>query len=138
MAALDLRSYVEISELRADLLRVTDDFCKTHPNELDRPAFEPFYFCESLEVTIPADFQAWTLDEFLQGLKLLNNASFHFHFLISRLRLQLHTNDFSVWFAKELDLPALAQKINHIDIYSNTLEDARAKIARFVEMEVAA
>jgi len=138
MAALDLRSYVALADLRADLLRVTDDFCHAHPRELERPAFEPFYFCESLEVTIPGDLQAWTLEEFRAGLNLLNHASFHFHFLISRLRLQLRTNDFSEWFEKELGLPYLAQKTAHIDIYSNTLEDARARLNQLIEMEFAA
>jgi hypothetical protein len=138
MAAVDLRSYVAINDLRADLLRVTDEFCQRHPHELERAAFEPFYFCESLEVTVPVEFQAWTLEEFRHGLNLLNNASFHFHFLISRLRLQLCTNDFSQWLERELGLPALAQKTNHIDIYTNTLEDARAKLSRFIEAELTA
>jgi hypothetical protein len=138
MAAMDLRGYLAINDLRADLLRVTDDFCRRHPNELTRPAFEPFYFCESLEVTVPLDFQAWTLEEFREGLSRLSHASFHFHFLISRLRLQLQTNDFSQWFANELGDPELALRANRIDIYSNTLEDARVKLIDYIDRELAA
>jgi hypothetical protein len=138
MAALDLRGYVTMSDLRADLLRVTDAFCDAHPQELTRPAFEPFYFCESLEVTVPLDFQAWTLQEFREGLDRLSHASFHFHFLISRLRLQLQSNDFSQWFANELHNPALAMRTNRIDIYSNTLEDTKARLIDYIDQELAA
>lgn len=135
LAALDLRSYLSLSDLRADLLRVTDDFCHTHPSELSRPAFEPFYFCESVEVTVPLG-EAWTLEEFREGLNRLSNASFHFHFLNSRLRMQLQTNDFSLWFAGELGLETLARQTNRIDIYTNTLDDTRAKLLRYIETEL--
>jgi Family of unknown function (DUF5752) len=135
LAALDLRNYLSLSDLRADLLRVTDDFCHAHPSELTRPAFEPFYFCESVEVTIPLG-EAWTLEEFREGLNRLSNASFHFHFLNSRLRMQLQTNDFSLWFAGELGLETLARQTNRIDIYTNTLDDTRAKLLRYIETEL--
>lgn len=138
MAALDLRSYLAITDLRADLLRVTDDFCRAHPGELTRPAFERFFFCESIEVTAPLGFQAWTLQDFVKGLDQLSHASFHYHFLVSRLRLQLQTNDFSRWFAGELGLPALAQRASRIDIYSNTLDNTKAKLVGYIESEMAA
>jgi hypothetical protein len=138
LTALDLRSYLVLSDLRADLLRVIDEFCRTHPNELTQPGFEPFYFCESLEVTVPLEVETWTLEDFLRGLGELSNASFNFHFLVSRLRLQLRTNDFSQWFENELGLKSLAQRTNRIDIYANTLDDARAKLVGFIERELAA
>jgi hypothetical protein len=138
MAALDLRGYLALKDLRADLLRVIDDFCRMHPSELQRPAFEPFYFCESFEVTVPLDFEARTLEEFREGLQRLSRASFHYHFLVSRLRLQLQTNDFSQWFANELGLASLAQRTNRIDIYTNTLDDARAKLFKYLEQEISA
>ncbi len=96
--------------------------------------FEPFYFLESVEVTVPFAWQAWTLEEFREALAHLSNASFHFHFLVSRLRLQLQTNDFSPWFAKELGLETLAQRTNQIDIYTNTLDGARAKLFQFLNL----
>jgi len=45
------------------------------------------------------------------------------------LRLQLVTNDFSEWLSTSLGLPELAEQIERIDIYTNTLEDVRTKIA---------
>jgi hypothetical protein len=138
LAALDIRSYLDLSDLRSDLLRITEEFCVAHPAELERKAFEPFYFCESVEVAVPKRVEAWTLEEFRDGLEHLGHGSFHYHLLISRLRLQLRTNDFSVWFAKELDLESLAKRTNSIDIYTNTLDSARQKLLQFIDKELAA
>ena len=138
LAALDIRSYLDLQGLRTDLLRLLEEFCSQYPVEAIRPAYEAFYFCESIEVTLPLDRVAWTLEEFREGLKHLSNASFHFHFLVSRLRLHLQTNDFSEWFAKELALESLARRTNGIDIYANTLEGARAKLCQYVDRELAA
>jgi hypothetical protein len=138
LAALDIRSYLELSDLRSDVLRITDEFCAEYPQEVDRKAFEPFYFCESIEVTVPKGIDAWTLEEFRNGLEHLGHGSFNYHLLMSRLRLQLRTNDFSVWFAKELDLESLARRTNSIDIYTNTLDSARSKLLQFIDKEMAA
>jgi uncharacterized protein DUF5752 len=138
LAALDIRGYLDLNELRTDLLRVTDEFCQAHPDELTRPAFEPFYFCEAIEVTMPLGWEAKTLEEFRRGVEHLSTGSFHFHFLVSRLRLHLRTNDFSQWFANELGLETLAQRINGMDVYTNTLDSARAKLIEYIDQELAA
>ena len=52
------------------------------------------------------------------------------------MRLQLRTNDFSLWLANELELPALAERVNRIDIYTNTLDGARAVMLRLIAREV--
>jgi hypothetical protein len=138
LAAPDIRGYLTLGEIRSDLLRITDEYCRSHPEEVDRRAFEPFHFCECVEVTVPQTWEAWTLEEFRHWLEHLSNESFHYHFLVSRLRLGLRTNDFSLWFENELGLPALAQSINRIDVYTNTLEGARAKLYTFIDRELAA
>ena len=138
LAEPDIRGYLSLNDLRSDLLRIVDDYCKGHSEQIDRMAFEPFYFCESVEVTIPHTAEAWTLEDFRRELEHLGNQSFHYHFLVSRLRLGLRTNDFSVWFEKELGLPTLAQRTNHIDVYTNTVEGARARLITFIDRELAA
>jgi hypothetical protein len=138
MAAPDIRGYLALSDLRTDLLHIMDEYCRSHPQEVDRPAFEPFYFLESIEVATPHTLEAWTLEEFRQRVEHLSNASFHYHFLVSRLRLGLRTNDFSQWFDNELGLQALAQRTDRIDVYTNTLEGARAKLYTFIDREFAA
>jgi hypothetical protein len=120
------------------LLRIIDDYCKLLSDRVGRVAFAPFYFCESVEVTIPHKSEAWTLQDFRHQLAHLSSQSFHYHFLVSRLRLGLHTNDFSLWFEKELGLPNLAQCTNNIDVYTNTVEGVQAKLISFIDQELAA
>ena len=136
LAALDIRDYLSLAELRADLRRVVGDYCQAHPALAAQAAFEPFYFCESIEVMVPLGLEARTLEEFRRGLEHLSNASFHFHFIASRLRLQLRTNDFSHWFATSLGLERLAQRTNRIDIYTNTLDSAREILLTLVDEEL--
>ncbi len=138
LAALEIGGYTDLHDLRNDILRITDKFCAAHPAELERPAFEPFYFCESIEVILPSTVEASTLEEFRLRLEHLSTGAFFFHFVISRLRLQLHTNDFSVWFARDLGLETLARRTDQIGIYTNTLESTREKLLRYVDWELAA
>jgi len=134
-AALDIRDYTSIAALRADLCRVLRDFIAAFPQFSRQEALDRFYFCESLEVTMPFSLNAATLDEFRNGVASISHASFHFHFVTSRLRLQLRTNDFSHWLAGSLGLTSLAETIDHIDMYTNTLDTARAKLLRLVDRE---
>ena len=135
MAALDIRDYVSIAALRRDLCRVVGDYCAAFPNFAGQSTLERFYFCESVEVTAPLSRNARTLDEFREGIAHLSHAGFYFHFISSRLRLQLQTNDFSHWLADSLGLTTLAENIDHIDIYTNTLDSARSKLLRLVDRE---
>jgi len=135
LAVLDIRDYVSIAALRNDLCRVVGDYCAAHPHFAGQSALERFYFCESTEVTVPLDRNARTLDEFRDGLQHLSHAGFHFHFISSRLRLQLQTNDFSYWLSNSLGLETLADSVNRIDIYTNTLDTARAKMLRLIDRE---
>ena len=135
VAAVDLRGYSEIEALRADLLRIVSDYCRSHPDDVGRCAAEPFYFCERVELALPLGRQARSLEEFRQGLEELSAASFEFHFVFSRLRLQLRTNDISRWLAEELELGSLAQKIHHIDFLTHTVDGARRRVLEMIERE---
>jgi hypothetical protein len=136
LAGLDVRDYPSLAELRGDLRRLVTDYCDAHPREAQLSAFEPFYFCESVEVTVPLAWDARTLAEFRAGLARLSHASFYHHFISSRLRLHLGTNDFSHWFANNIELPNLARRANHIDIYTNTLDGAREELIELVDGEL--
>ena len=136
LASLDIRDYLSLAELRADLKRLVSEYCEANPEQAEQSAFEPFFFCEAIEVAVPLGMEAWTLEEFRNGLERLSHASFHYHFIASRLRLQLRTNDFSHWLENSLDLGTLAKQVNHIDIYTNTLESALQRIVTLVEGEL--
>jgi uncharacterized protein DUF5752 len=135
LAALDIRDYTSIAALRSDLCHLVRDFCSAQPQFAAQSGLERFYFCESVEVTVPLGRSARTLDEFREGLEHVSHAGFYFHFISSRLRLQLQTNDFSRWLSDSLGLRTLADSVNRIDIYTNTLDSARAKLLRLIDRE---
>jgi hypothetical protein len=135
LTALDIRDYVSIAALRSDLCRLVGEYCAAFPQYAGQSTLERFYFCESAEVTVPLARSARTLEEFREGIAHLSHASFYFHFISSRLRLQLRTNDFSCWLADSLGLKALAESVNRIDVYTNTLDSARDKLLRLIDRE---
>jgi hypothetical protein len=136
LGGLDIRDYVSVAELRGDLRRLTTDYCEAHPEEAGAPAFEPFYFCETEEVALPLGWTARTLEEFRGCLLHLSQASFYYHFVASRLRLQLRTNDFSRWLSGCLGADDLARRVKRIDIYTNTLDSARQEMLDLIDREV--
>jgi hypothetical protein len=137
LATLDIRDYIAVSDLRRDLQQIVAAYCDAHPEEAKQAAFEAFFFCEAIEVSVPLGIEVRTLEEFRRGLEMLSHASFHFHFISSRLRLQLHTNDFSLWLADNLGLESLAKQINRIDIYTNTIEGVQEKMLALIDKELA-
>jgi Family of unknown function (DUF5752) len=136
LAAIDIRDYFSIQEVRSDIRRILGEFCGERPTEAANRAFEPFYFCEAVEVVVPLPWDARTLAGFRAGLERLSHASFYHHFIASRLRLQLRTNDFSHWFRTVLGLEHLAARTDRVDIYTNTLDTARCELIELVDGEI--
>jgi hypothetical protein len=135
LASLDIRDYVSLADLRGDLRRIVGDYCQARPRESQQSAFESFYFCETVEEEVPLELEAWTLQEFRDGLNRLGHASLQFHFITSRLRLRLRSNDFSQWLAKELGLKDLGRQVDQIDVYTNTLDSVRTRMIELIERE---
>jgi hypothetical protein len=136
LASVDVRDYVSLMELRTDLARIVKEYCEENTREAAQAAFETLYFCETIEEQVPLGIEAKDLEEFRKGLGELPHAALQFHFITSRLRLHLRSNDFSQWLMKELGRNELAKRIDQIDIYTNTLDGARAKILYLVDKEL--
>jgi hypothetical protein len=135
LATIDIRDYVNIAELRADIRRILSDYAEAHPTQAKQTAFEPFYFSRAVEVTVPLPWDAKTLAGMRAGLERLSHSGFYHHFIASRLRLQLRTNDFSNWFRTDLGLDKLADRADQIDIYTNTLDTARQELIQLIDRE---
>lgn len=133
LAIVDLRDIVSLEDLRGILADIVAGYLKEHPQAADRRAFEAFYFCEAREVTVPSGSPAWTLAELAEGIRHLGHQSLHYHFINSRLRLQLKTNDFSFWIEHSLNHPWLAARLNRIDFYNDTLDDLRQDLLAILE-----
>jgi hypothetical protein len=136
LASIDIRDYLSIAELRADVTLILGEFVEERPSDAKQTAFEAFNFLQAVEVTRPLDWDARNLADFRQGLERMSRASFYYHFISSRLRLQLRTNDFSHWFENSLGLGTLASRVNRIDMYTNTLDSAREELMELVDWEI--
>lgn len=128
LGAIDLRDYVSLDDLRMVLVETVVSRLSKSPQSADRPAFEPFYFCEAIEITVPLGTCAHNLAELADGIRKMSLETLHHHFINARLRPKLGTDDFSYWIEDSLGLPELAEKLNCIDFYTNTLEGVRKEI----------
>jgi hypothetical protein len=133
LAALDERYYSSIEEMRNDLWTAVNDYVAAYPECGDQVASAPFLFCEGLDLTVPLDQTARTLDEFRTSIQTMSNETFYLHFVASNARLDLQSNDFSVWLSDKLGMDELAKRINEIDLTSVSLEEAREKILQLIE-----
>jgi hypothetical protein len=133
LASVDVREFTALDGLRRKMVDILDEFLQKRPKAGSNPANEPFYFCASDILVLPTPFVAHSLAEFLDAVKQVGVHSIHHHFIEARLRLHLMSNDFSQWLEEELSLPVIAEAIERIDIYTNTMEGVRQQIARMVE-----
>jgi len=133
LATVDLRACVSLAELRKTLASRVEEHIRENTGAADRPAFEPFHFCEATEVTVPLGREARNLGELTEGIRGLALHSLHYHFITSRLRLKLVTNDFSQWIEHSMEMPELAEQLNAVDFYTNTLEGVRHEILDTLE-----
>jgi hypothetical protein len=133
LASLDVREFTSLSALRARLIQMVEDFIAQNPKAREHTAQSPFYFCSSNIVILPVHLRANSLAEFIEGLKQVSVHSIHYHFIEARLRRKLDTNDFSVWLQRDLGLSRTAAQLNHIDIYTSTLEGVKRKIIQILQ-----
>jgi len=130
LASLDVREFTSLPSLRERIIKTIEDYVQQNPRSRERTALEPFYFCASDTIVLPTELSANNLEEFIDAIEKVSLHSVHYHFIEARLRLKLTSNDFSVWLERELELPALAERLNRIDIYTSTLQDVRRQIVR--------
>jgi Family of unknown function (DUF5752) len=133
LAGIDVREFTSVEAVREQLVHIVEEYIKNNPSSGGRAAREPFYFCAADIVVLPTPFVANNLSEFADGLAHVTVHSIHHHFIEARLRLQLRSNDFSLWLEEEVGLREAARRLNRIDIYTATMEDVRRQILRIVE-----
>jgi hypothetical protein len=132
LGAIDLRDFVSIEEVREVLAGTLEDYAAWNPQAANRPAFEPFYFCEAVAVVLPLEARAHTLAELAEGIRGMSVQTLHHHFISARLRPKLGSNDFSSWIADSLGMTALAKALDRVDFYTNTLEGVRSEILEII------
>jgi hypothetical protein len=136
LASVDVRDFTSLDDLRQALIGVLEDYVRYNPQAAARSAGDSFYFCAADIIVLPTSFVPDTLRGFADGLRRVSIHSIHHHFIEARLRIKLMSNDFSQWLLEEMNLADAARAINHIDIYTATMENVRQQIVGIVERAV--
>jgi hypothetical protein len=135
LSKVDVTDGRSLGDLRNALHAIVLAHMEAFPESADQPSESTFYFCEGMDVAVPLESAARTLEEFRKCVQEMNGESFYLHFVAPRTRQETQSNDFSVWLEKSLGLPELAGKINQIDMMDGTLEGAREKILQLLDTE---
>ena len=135
LAGLDVRMCRSIDELREQTMAVFDHHFRLHPRASGREAREPFFLLQTQAIHMPTQHEASDPLRFAAELRRVSIRSVAFHFIEARLRLHLHTNDFSQYM-RGLGLERVAEQIDALDFYTNTLFELRERIATVVEQGV--
>jgi hypothetical protein len=136
LANIDIYEYVRIDDLRQALIDVIEKYLAFNKDIRDAPVREEFYFSEAISIVMPTDMEVWTLEEFYSCLRKISLRSLYYHFFQARLRLKKKTTDFSQWIRDAIGLTELADKMDRIDLYMNTMEEIREKIRWMVKEEI--
>lgn len=136
LGALDVRDFISIRELREAILQIIERHLREHPQCKDRRGKTPFFFCQSVSIIMPTKHIAWGLGDFYRIIENIGVRSIHYHLIEARLRLGIHTNDFSHWIRTSLNKERLAKRVEDIDIYLHTLEEIRSIILQDVQEEM--
>ncbi|HSC46208.1 MAG TPA: DUF5752 family protein [Candidatus Acidoferrum sp.] len=135
LATVDSREFETIGDLRRALIEIVSAYLSAHPEAALEPAEETFHFCEGIDLPVPLDESASTLEELRRRIEAMNEESFYLHFVAARARTEEHSNDFSLWVRKYLGMEELARKFDEIDVTESTLEDVRQRILALIDAE---
>jgi len=132
LAAIDIHKLSDVEALRCAVINGIEDVIAHHTHARNVPKGVEFYFLKPVNIVLPTNQRAKTLDEFVESLGKVSVNSLYFHIFEARLRLGKDTNDFSKWIAKSLGKADLAREIEELDPYSRTLEESREEIMKTI------
>jgi len=136
LGALDVRDFTSVRALREAIIQIVENHLQGHPQCRDRKGKTPFFFCQSVSIILPTKYIARDLRDFYQIFGSIGIRSIHYHLVEARLRLGIHTNDFSHWIRTSLNKERLARRVEDIDIYLHTLGEIRRIILQDVQEEM--
>jgi hypothetical protein len=127
LAFIDLRDFTSVRQLRDTIISIIESQLERDGNIRSRqaPPGEEFHFCRSKSFVVSTGKVANSVAEFFRLLPSVSNDSLYFHFIESRLRLDLRTNDFSRWL-EDCGENELARGINSLNPYVRTLDELKA------------
>lgn len=133
LAVVDPFKFESLAELREELVTIIRGQLRD-AGPARRVEFEhAFHFQQSRIVPVPLGSRATTLAEFRQGLAVADVSAIHHHMVEARARYGRRGGDFAAWLRGALGLSALAEEIEHVDLYLTTPERVRGRLLGLVD-----
>jgi hypothetical protein len=124
LSNIDPYDFGNIEELRAELVKVIDEYLEQFPEPRDAMPGDDFFFNETITLVFPAGVRARNLAEFLMAIKYVDASSLYYHFYDARQRLGEATDDFSTWFEAALG-KVIRKRVRAIDLFVCTARGIR-------------
>ena len=136
LSNIDPYGFRQIADLRAEIIRVIDEFMAKFPPPREAMLGDEFCFNQTLTLVFPVGMRVQNLAEFLLAIKYADPGCIYYHFYEARTRLGSGIDDFSAWIAGSLNNKDLAKRINAIDPFMHMIEGIREHIIEVVEQEL--
>jgi trehalose synthase-fused probable maltokinase len=137
LAMVDPADFTTLQALREELVSVVDEHLRRIGVVPQVVSGEHFEFIQSRIVEIPTGVEARTLQELRDALLEIDQSALYFHLVEARLRLGRGRNDFAAWLERGLGLPDLAVRVQAVNPYAGSLEQARARLIAILDEALA-
>jgi hypothetical protein len=138
LAMVDPADFGTLQALREELVSVVDEHLRRIGIVPQVVSGEPFEFIQSRIVEIPTGVEVRSLQQLRDALLEIDQSALYFHLVEARLRLGRGRNDFAAWLAEGLGLPELAARVQTVNPYAGSLEQARARLIALLDETLAA
>ena len=138
LAMVDPADFATLQALREELVSVVDEHLRRIAVVPQVVSGDPFDFIQSRIVEVPVGIEVRTLQELRDALLEVDQSAIYFHLVESRLRLGRGRNDFAAWLEQGLGLPELAARVQAVNPYAGSLEQARARLIALLDEALAA
>jgi len=128
LAFMDPTEFTSIRQLRERILQVIEDRLAEPAEPAAAPPGRQFHFNQSISLYFPSGREAWTVEELGEGIRAASVGTLFFHLVEARLRLGRCTNDLSSWLAESLQAPALARRLDQLDLLVPSAEALRGQV----------
>ncbi|VVB72380.1 Uncharacterised protein [uncultured archaeon] len=129
---VDTVSFVNLEDLRAELIRILDGYISRGEYLADCPMGQEFDFMSCKIFVMPTAYAANNLTEFVEILSKISIHSLYFHMFEAPMRLKRHDNDFSAWFMS-IGEEELAERARLLNPYNISLVGLRLKLIQLVK-----
>lgn len=133
LANLDLREFHDLEALRAEIIRIIEDYMALHDVSRRVDTGQEFYFLRCISVTFPTRYVVTNMNEVLETIKEIDLDSIFYYVIASRLLGGEHYVELSHWIRRN-NSHELVEKLDNLYPYGfANMADLRNEIVRIIE-----